>query len=333
MATLTPPWAAVGTDVSGVASTAEALTKGGLDWEVEHHPLYAHVYYDTEGGNRSTKHVRIPHMRSVVRMDTLAPLGAVGDIHTLVQQAEAFTPFDVLTDTEDVNLLSVGELKGGRQVFLVSELAKPFTIAGEEHRTIMFSRNQHDGRGGLMLGISALRLACWNQLPPIVRATRRGTNQQGQAAWQLRHTTTVEQRLEEAYGNLTRTINLQRNFEELANQLVLRPFGLDDMARYVEALYPTEGTKIAPRTAKRNEERQGELLAVWQGSDNLGNIRNTAYGALNAVAEWADHGFAFRGTRRATVEENRMLSTMDNQGTAYQLKERASELIFKLSAN
>lgn len=324
---LTPPWAKVGTDVSAARTAQEALELAGLNWGVEH--VAAGIRMPRAGGGSWKK---ADWLQGVVRTDTWEPLGITGDIHTLVPNVEAFAGFDVLRDMEELRFVSAAEVKGGRMVYLLATLAKPFTIAGEEHETLMILRNQHDGRGGLTAGYTALRLACWNQLPGITAATKSGTNKVGQAFYHLRHTTTVGERYSQAQESLSRAMDLQRSFEEAAGELISRPWSLDDMVGYVEALYPTQG-KVAPRTASRNEQRHAEIMAVYEGCTNLENIRPTAYGAFNAVAEWVDHGFAFRATRRASLAENRMLSTMDPQGTAYQLKEKAARLVAKLSAN
>lgn len=320
---LTVPWAALGSPVTGSATVAEAMDVAGLNWGVEHCAAGARL--PRAGGGAWKK---VSHLQAVVRTDTWQPLGIVGDIHTLVPNLTAFTPFDVLMDTNDVELVHAAEVKEGRQVFLVARLTEGYEIGGDRHETILISRNQHDGRGGLSLSVRQLRLACANQLPGIAHRLRKGY-QVGKAVdtWHLRHTTTVEKRMEEAYRQLDYTLKAQQAFREAAEALVMRPFTLDDMQAFATALYPSEGTKIPSRTAKRNEERQAELVAVWEGSANLENIRATAYGGLNAVAEWADHHFAFRGTRRASVEENRFLSTSDSQGTAYQLKAKAAQLI------
>lgn len=79
------PWHGLGHVLESSPSCAEALTLAGLDWSVDLQPLFA-----------GDDLIDVPAHRAVVRSDTGAVLGVVGDDFVPFGNADAFAFFEPL---------------------------------------------------------------------------------------------------------------------------------------------------------------------------------------------------------------------------------------------
>ena len=89
------PWHRLGAQVPGLMNTAEALQASHLNWTVSKIPVLSS--YDLEP---------VPNAFTVIRDDTKAPLGIVGNRYEPISNRDAFQFFDI----------ALGEGQGGPDV-------------------------------------------------------------------------------------------------------------------------------------------------------------------------------------------------------------------------
>ena len=76
------PWHRIGIDVEGTFDSAEAISKGGLDWHVDKLPIQTKTGID------------IPDNFALVRRDTSHVFSVVSNIYKPFQNKDAFKFFD-----------------------------------------------------------------------------------------------------------------------------------------------------------------------------------------------------------------------------------------------
>lgn len=221
-------------------------------------------------------------------------LGNVGETWTGFNPADAFAIVDDLIkeaggDRAWIN--ACGGLDGGRKIWVQVELDTGFQIAGEKYGTYLTVVTGFDGRTSTMVFVHTERIVCANTL-----AIGLGEGKDSGRIVRVRHSKNAADRIKEAKQILgIRDTHL----EELAKQgewLVEQEMRDDDFARFLDSLMPVpevpadkDGTPAATMT----ENRRGKVSKLWMEAPNLEPIRNTRWGALQAVIEYADYARPF----------------------------------------
>ena len=258
------PWHKLGTVVPDVLTAEEAIVAGGLDWEVETRP----VFTANTKGNR----VRIPQSRALVRNTDEKVLGIVGDRYVPFQNRQAFQFFDNLVDSGEAKYETAGSLKGGKLVWLTAKLPNHVSLGGiDDVEIYILLWTSHDGTKAITVDVTPVRVVCANTLN---MATRSRKNR-----WSIRHLSNVESRLGEARNTLELTFKYVDAFQEQAEDLLAQPFTERQMKNLLTNLLPEK-----PRT----EKVKGIILQNFVEGPTLDNVRNTKWGALNAVGEYYD---------------------------------------------
>lgn len=254
------PWHRLGKVVDEQLTAEEALVEAGLDWEVKRHPLYIHV-------DGEVAPVEVPGKFATVRMSDHKVLGAVGSAYRVLQNRDAFAFADGLVDDGSAKYETAGSLKGGRKVWMMMTLPQGVQIAGEDVDLYLALTNSHDGKSAVQVMVTPVRVVCQNTLNlAVARATR---------TWAVRHVGSMDGRLEEARRALDMTFGYVEEFKELGEQLSNARFTGRQFARLV-------------RDLTDREEEQEAIIENYSDSPNLGNIRDTKWGAVNAVGEYYD---------------------------------------------
>lgn len=299
------PWHGLGTSVTGYSTAADILRVAQLDWEVERQPIFL------------ANGIEVPDKAAIVRLTDSKPLGVIGNRYVPAQNVEVLTFLDELIGEGQATYDSAWSLRGGKTVAVSAELTNRINIGeGEDVRTFLTASTSHDGNGQIRFTVSPVRVVCMNTL---AMATARA-----KFTWTRKHTTNALSRenmsivrdalgiagayqewLEETAAELLALECSGNRFEQLARQLLLPD----------EAIWEAE---LEGQQAKRVED----LITLWSTSANLENIRNTRWGALNAVAEYADHHARYSGKHAV---DNRTKSILI--GRAAEMKGRAYELL------
>lgn len=290
----------LGEVVNDVMTSEEAIERAGLNWEVSKE----HLYLDNGA--------RVPNAFALVRNTDQKVMGTCGPEYVPVQNRDAFSFVDQLVG-EGVRYEVAGAVKGGANVFLVAKLPEDVRIAGDEFKRYMTLFTGHDGSMGLSVCPTNYRLKCWNATPNFGQGERKIT---------VRHVGNVNARIDAAMEFLRLASTSTKALTRQAESLLRVPMTEVRYQGLVEALlpFPSDGNDQAQRNAL---ERRAQLWRAIE-ADDLENIRGTGWGAIQAVADYAQH-YSLRPLNQSQ-RENRFLET--TAGNA--IVDRAREMVLAL---
>jgi phage/plasmid-like protein (TIGR03299 family) len=275
-------------------SAAQAIALAGLDWTVEKAPVSADV---------AGTQVEIPGKKALYRSDTNEVLSVMSDTYEVVQNAQAFGFVDDILGGPDLRFTSGGSLNGGKRVWLGAVLDREIYIGGDADEQIdpyiMFC-NSHDGTMAVSAWITPIRLSCWNALTWSMKSAAR--------SWKARHTKNVTGKFMDARQMLGIASRYFDDLEEIGNALITTKVSKWEMNKMVNALLPLPDGKRADEVeegrAKTIVLNRREAIMECLKADDLANVSDTAWGFVQAVADWDDH---YRGAKNADVRTDRTL--------------------------
>jgi phage/plasmid-like protein (TIGR03299 family) len=309
-------WHKLGVTVAEAVTSAQALRLAGLDWQVEKQPL---SYRNPVTG----EWVESAESFGVIRQDSGDLLGAVGSRYKPFQNADGFAMLDRVLGEFGARYEAAGSLYGGKRVFMLVRLpGQAFAVgAGDQVEAFALFTNPHDGSGVAECFATSERVVCANTL----RVARNGQK----SGIKLRHTGDLKARVRDAQQALNLTVQEFETFKETADTLtrvkvpsiteyangvldavleVTQAEAIKGADALAAALKVTEAERLleAKRLEREIEKRRNVLEDILQryesGTNGVNGMRGTAWSALNAVTESADHGRLggrFVGTEQA----------------------------------
>jgi phage/plasmid-like protein (TIGR03299 family) len=288
-----PAWHGLGTVVDGAMTAADALRLANLDWEVEKRPMFYGADEESRMGTGLA-----PNAFAMVRTDTDGYLGTVGRRYTGIQNEAGFAFLDDLTGQNgEARFETAGALEGGRKVFISMFLPENITLDPEGMADVVkpyfMAVNSHDGSGSFYVVVTPLRPVCAN--------TVRWGLQGATAKWSAQHTSGAMKRMEEARRTLGLTIDYYKKFEQDATRMIQTPMSDREFDRLIESFYPLDddASKV---TASRVEIRRDTARYLFREADTNANIRNTVWGAGQALIEQIDWKSTIRPPKHMTEE-------------------------------
>lgn len=159
--------------------------------------------------------------------------------------------------------------------------------------------NSHDGFGSMKVCMTPVRVVCQNTLNMALNNAKR--------TWNVRHSGNIESKLAEAQHTLGLAQDYMKAFAEEAEELYKIKVAPKDFKVLTETLFP-----ITAEMSRRKEEYQYllqcQLKEAWD-MDDLGNIRGTGWGFMNAISDMATHRPPARKTEN--YQENMFIYTID----------------------
>lgn len=303
-----------GTGLDRLQTAEEMIVAAGLDWDVE----IDQIALVKSGAISAEKF-------ATVRTSDGAWLGTVGRNYQIIQNREAFAFADALVDDGQAKYETAGSMRGGRVVCLSMELSHLDIKLEGEHpegdvKLYLLLSNAHDGSRALECDITPIRWVCKNTLNlAIGNAQRR---------FKIRHSGSTDGKLQAARQALGIAFTYDKAFAEAANRLLDKKLVDEQVLEILQkSVWPID---IETATEGRIESHAAtRAFENYLTSDNLAPIRGTAWGVLNAVAEFVDHEVDYRGRydTDADVRANSIL-----WGTAQYRKQRAFDALVKVKA-
>lgn len=302
------PWHGLGTIVPDVLTAREAMVAAGLDWEVDLYPLFAEITHERqlrldrdERGEEIRmerveilpRKVEVPGQFAVVRDSDLSTLGVVGGQYVPIQNHRSFEFFDNVVDSGDAKYETAGSLKAGKVVFLTAKVPKEIKIAGQDAIDLyLVLSTSHDGSLAFRCAVTPVRVVCQNTLNYGLSIAKQ--------SWSIRHTESAEGRVQEARDALGLTFMYAEAFEREAERLLAQDFTKAEFERLVRQLAPSRQAGDAAF------QTQMALIGTLESSMTLDDgLRYTRWGALNAVAEYADWVQPVRTSKTKSEAEQR----------------------------
>jgi len=270
-------------------SARDAATQAGLDWHVSLADVYASAVSDT-----GVSQLEVPNTFATIRTNkdnSQSVLGTVGGRYKVFQNAEMFSALDALVDSGDARYAYAGEVKGGAQVYMVLELPKGVKIGNDEHLAYLVARTSHDGSTALQIAPSVTRLRCTNQIAGIFSKS---------ATYTLKHTTNAEFKIEDIKKIIPVTYTGIEFYETVGNKLIKEKLTDTEVNNIFKKMWslPTivEESPYAMLTTGQKRQYNSAMLAresakgIYKGvTGTQEELYGTAYGAFQAIVEYADH--------------------------------------------
>ena len=308
-------------DAGRLLNAKEAQTLAGLDFTVEKWPLLA---YGPESG---TADVTKPTRKyATVRTDTGAALGVVGDVYRVLQNSDAFAFMDDLVDDGGCHFETAGVMNGGARVFISMEVPAHIVVEGDEspYRLFLVVANGHDGGQAVQAMVTTERVVCRNTLRAAMRSAQR--------TWQVRHTTNLDGRLSEARAALGLSFRYAEVFAETASAMVSTTLAERQVNAILAEAFPLPEPKEGEKELSEAVLARTDFARVQQVYHESPTVqRGTAWGVMNAVTEYYDHGQEYRGRTGASDDEVRLRSLLFDDGTSNAKKQKAWDLLVQAS--
>ena len=306
-----PAWHQLGTVTDQALSAEDALRIAQLDWQVTKQRLLAIA----PNGLRYPVENRFATMRQNPVTGEYEALGVVGPQYHIIQNHQAFAVLNDIVGAAQAHFETAGSLNGGRKVFVTLKLPAHLHFGGKErHDLYLLASTTHDATGALMLAATPVRVVCANTESLAFRQARR--------TYSIRHTVSAQGRIAQAREALDLTFAYTTAFQEEVEKLLSQTYTEAKFEQLVEQLLPLprEATDLSKRHV---QERRTRLLGLWHAPTQDG-IRDTAWGALQSVIEYADWYAPVRAqdSEKAVARASRVVN-----GQADLLKQRAYELI------
>ena len=281
-----PPWVKMGIAVESALTSADAIRMAGLDWTVTSQPI------QVVGG------ATIEGMKANVRSSDQKVLGVVTDRYKVVQNAEAFAFTDMLLG-EGVKYETAGSLSSGKRVWLLAKM-ETTTVCGDAVEPYLVFTNSHDGTGAVKVAVTPIRVVCQNTLTLALSSAKR--------TWSTKHCGDIQGKMDDAKKTLGFATaymeSLKEESEKLTEIVVLAP----QFADFVMKMFPTD-SKMSQRQVENVERQRRALAELYNHKDDIQKFHGTAYGVLNAVADYMVHFLPARQSKN--YRENNFMKIVD----------------------
>lgn len=277
------PWHGLGTIVQEAPTSGEALSLAGLDWTVRQEPV---IYKDQDSG----------YFMNIRSTDDKV-LGVVGGRYKPVQNVEAFNFVDELVGA-GVTYETAGSLSTGKRIWLLAKMPD-IKILGDVVEPYMCLTNCHDGFGSLKVCMTPVRVVCQNTLNLALNSAKR--------SWNCRHTGNINNKMSVAAETLGLATEYMQSLSKSAEDLYSIKIASKDFHKLSQQLFPVTEMMSDRKKESQTLLRQ-QLQHAWD-MDDLGNIRGTGWGFMNAVSDMATHKPPAR--KSDNYQENAFMYVLD----------------------
>lgn len=316
------PWhPEVGSIVIG-AMTAEQVIKQsrvnggkGLGFVVDTYPAYAKI-----GG----RFVEAPDQRAIARVDTREVFGYASADYKPLQNADNLRTLQAVAKTKQAGFVSAGAIGNGSRLFATMDLSRlgDVTVPGDpsKQQAMLCATWSHDGREAFRIGFWNRRIECANMRAMWLSEQDRA----GAMSARIVHAGDIKAQEHEArriLGFASTAIKSHTKLMAQLSDIAISQKWLD--TEFLPLLIPITDDMTRPGG---REEARAAISSLYTSSKTLRGVPATAYRALQAVDEYADHLRPMRSGDAAIVAERRMRAILGD-GPAADLKARALDLI------
>jgi phage/plasmid-like protein (TIGR03299 family) len=278
-------------------SAAEAAKQAGLDWTVKTAPLLAYENYNVNPYEVRSEYYNVPNKQAVVKVkegEDNTVIGVVGNKYKLVQNIEVFNALDTLIDSGDARYAAAGEIKNGSQVWMVLELPHGVQVADDPHVAMLLVKTGHDGSSSVVIKPIIERLFCANQINGLINGKKYNNY-----TYRMTHTTNQELSVNDIRNITQLTYSAIDDYQNTANKLLSVKMSRDKAVNYFKRVWalPSEIEESPVHLLSKGQLKQRTIALnarnkawmIYSESPTQENIRDTAFGAWQAVIEYADH--------------------------------------------
>ncbi|QPO17168.1 hypothetical protein SEA_LILBEANIE_90 [Gordonia phage Lilbeanie] len=323
-------WGTLGTSVAGADTAANVFERAGLaNWNVRKTPAYFMTDpVITEDGVSPAVPVQVPDKFATIYDDpitgTVKPLGVVGKVWHPIQNEESALLLDTLAGESGADFQVAGSMRDGRDVFVTMQMPDHLRVMTSDGVVDpiglnIVALNSHDGTSSFRILITPIRLACMNQ--------QRVAKSMAVSSVSIRHTRNAGDAIREVRHALGLVSVYAEHFTATAQDLADTRMSFEESARFFHALTRSNEEGIAPSTKTQREALAHNIWINHRETETLQpELRQTRWGAYQAITEWADHLAPVTRSRGADAATRRA-TRIAQGGAGEELKERAWELL------
>lgn len=281
----------MGVTLDNAHSLETAMKVSGLDFKAEKWPASETVRI---GENMFTsKLCDDQSFMEVHRTDNGQLLGRVKDKYKILQNEEAFGFMDSLLGAGAKFTTAGFYGRNGAKTFMTAE-TEPLTILGDEFKPYLLMSNGFDGGSGVRIAFTNVRVFCSNCL---VRAFKNASN-----VVTVQHSKLMMSKLEEAKYILLNQTKYLEALKAEAEKLATTPFSAEAFEALIREHFNQTDEK--GEVTLKNAVMIEAMLRAYKQND-LENFSNTAYRAVQAVADVNSHMPTMRKTKN--IDNNFMI--------------------------
>lgn len=290
------PWHGLGQALDDGTSLDAWREAAGMDWTIHRSKIRYNVSRETE------QLIELPDQHVLFRSDNKQALGVVSSRYQIVQPGEVIEFFRDIAKAGGLELSAAGTIYGGKRFWATAKIgeASPVSVRDTIGGYILISTSA-DGSLATEVRRTTVRTVCKNTLQMAFADAK--------ASVKVSHRSTFDpEQVKQFMGlNTAAWDAFRHSMSHLANIDLHET----DAADITAALFGN-GDKV------RESAGFTKVMALFNGEaigSEFDGVRNTAYGLLNAVTEYADHHV------RARTDENRFVASQ--WGAGADLKQRA----------
>jgi phage/plasmid-like protein (TIGR03299 family) len=242
-------------------------------------------------------------------------LATVGKRYKPVQNEELFAFADNIHDADpNCRWESAGSLKKGKVVFGTVDIPRTMVLdpqgANDQTKLYLIVWTSHDGSVAVQAAITPVRVVCQNTLNLAMKSAKQ--------SFKIRHTQSVEGRIQVARETLGLALGYFDEFEKEAQELFNQEITDVEFSKLIRSIYPKPDVDNKS-TLKRWENKVVLIDDLYHNSPTNANIKGTKWGAFNALTERLDYFRSGRGNSETlmagasgfdpilTAEKNKLL--------------------------
>jgi len=256
------------------------------NWNVRLSPITDHI--SSEWNDVSESHLVLRDNPFNGETDVLA---TVGKRYKVVQNEELFAFADNIHDADpNCRWESAGSLKKGKVVFGTVDIPRTMVLdpqgANDQTKLYLIVWTSHDGSVAVQAAITPVRVVCQNTLNLAMRNAKQ--------SFKIRHTQSVEGRIQVARETLGLALGYFDEFEKEAQELFKQEITDVEFSKLIRSIYPKPDVDNKS-TIKRWENKVVLIDDLYHNSPTNANIKGTKWGAFNALTERLDYFRSGRG--------------------------------------
>ncbi len=243
---------------------------------------------------------------AAVRTDTQDVLGIVEGRFRDLPNRDVFSIADNMVREDGAVITRAVAIDGGARCFLSLEWPrkKAISVVGDLVGRRAIFTNAHNGKYAATILLMPMRLACINGMVVPVPAFT--------FEFRINHTQSGKARLGEARNIMSGASQYFETFGRVAENMARTPLSSVHAERLLKSISGLE----------KAEGRRKKMLELFNGRQVNGNheaVKNTAWGFLNAVSEFADHSGRTRKTWGNNEATQRFKNMVEGAGQLLKL--------------
>ena len=328
------PWHGLGNQLTQNQPIEVWAKQAGMDWRIES----SNVSYMAKNERGQSIIMPYEEQRVLYRSDTHAPLSVVSQRYQEVQPMEILEFYRDLTEQSGFELDTAGVLKGGKKFWALARTGQSTALKGKDvSNGYILLATACDGTLATTAQFTNIRVVCNNTLAIALRGQSSSAG-----VVKVPHSTKFDaDKVKQQLGISVRAWD-EHMYE--MKQLSQRKVTQGEAAAFFDAVFNNTSMSVAdqeeniiqfyrniatPTPAKEKSEPNGramtKVMDMFNGQGRgaeLSSAKDTAYGLLCSITEFADH------ERRAMSTDHRLDSAWFGAGAA--LKQRGLEQALRL---